>query len=91
MRYLLFLVVIFVLVFAHCSEDDEDGNNQGATCCTCLVDNGCWSYDLCPRSTDCFCIYDDSYNGDCSSAPCLSYTSACHDANCSDACNGVTD
>jgi hypothetical protein len=90
MRFLLILLMMSGLFLIGCGDDEEDGDDPGATCCNCLVDNGCWSYDLCPSSTDCFCIYADSYSGDCPSAPCLSYASACHDTNCADACAGVT-
>ncbi len=91
MKYFAIVAVIVGLAFVSCDEDDGDGDTKGAKCCACLVDNDCWGYDLCPQSTDCYCIFDSSYSGDCPASPCLAWGSACGDTNCADECAGVTD
>jgi hypothetical protein len=65
-----------------CGDDDDDDDDKGAECCACLVEQGCWGSDLCPRSTDCLCIFSSTYDGDCPPDPCLAYDPECQAANC---------
>ncbi len=89
-KVLSLMLVLLLAAMSGCFEDPAE------PCCSCMVENGCWSTHICPHEPMNSCLWvlgDGALPGyaDVDWDVCYAVDADCANLNCSSECEGFTD